>query len=62
MNMLMATCPRCHSERDSGLFADDPTVRELGPKLQVLVLCERCRAYHRALVKELYIAEEEIAA
>lgn len=62
MNILVATCPRCHSESDTGIFADDRTVRELGPELQVLVLCSPCRTYQKALVRELHMAEEAIAA
>jgi len=32
------------------------------PKLQVLVLCDVCRADQKSLIEELYKTEEEIAA
>jgi RNase P subunit RPR2 len=54
--MLMATCPRCRTEMSTGISADEQTMRELGPKLQVLVLCDNCREYQRMMVKDLYFA------
>ena len=37
-------------------------MRELGPKLEVLVLCDSCREYQRMMVKDLYFADDSIAA
>lgn len=62
MFMLMATCPRCRSEVNTGISADEHTMRELGPGLKVLVLCDTCRAYQKMMVKDLYFAAEEVAA
>jgi hypothetical protein len=61
MPMLMATCPRCRSEGSTGISADPKTMQELGPKLQVLVLCDNCREYQKMMVKELYLSEEAAA-
>jgi hypothetical protein len=60
MPMLMATCPRCRSEVNTGLSADERTMQELGPKLQVLVL--DCREYQKMMVRDMYIASDAIAA
>jgi len=54
--MLMATCPRCRKEIDTGISADQQTMHELGPTLPVLVLCDNCREYQRMVVKDLYLA------
>lgn len=62
MSMLMATCPRCRSEVNTGISADERTMEELGPGLKVLVLCDSCRAYQKMMVKDLYFAAAEIAA
>ena len=61
MAMLMSTCPRCRSEVNTGISADEATQRRLGPKLQVLVLCDDCRAYQN-VIKDLYFATDEVAA
>lgn len=37
-------------------------MRELGPKLEVLVLCDSCREYQRMMVKDLYFVGEPEAA
>jgi hypothetical protein len=37
-------------------------MQELGPKLQVLVLCDSCREYQKMMVKDMYFAAESIAA
>ena len=58
MSLLKATCPRCRSEVNTGLSADHRTLQELGPKLQVLVLCDECRQYQKMLVKDLYLATD----
>ncbi len=55
---LMAVCPRCRTEVNTGISADEHTMHELGPKLEVLVLCDGCREYHRMMVKDLYFARE----
>jgi len=62
--MLMATCPRCRNEVDTGVAADEGTMRELGPRLRVVVLCDSCHEYQRMLVKDLYFAVDspELAA
>jgi hypothetical protein len=62
MSELMAKCPSCRSEVATGISADECTKRELGPKLQVLVLCDHCRECQRMMVKDLYFATREIAA
>jgi hypothetical protein len=61
MAILMATCPRCRSEVNTGLAADQPTIKDLGPTLQVLVLCDHCREYQKMLVQDLRLAAEEVA-
>jgi hypothetical protein len=62
MSMLMATCPRCRSEVNTGISADEHTMQELGPSLKVLILCDTCRAYQKMMVRDLYFAAEEVAA
>ena len=59
MNLLMATCPLCRIERDTGIFADENAVRDLGPALQVLVLCNGCREFQKVIVKEFYCAVQQ---
>ena len=54
---LMATCPQCRTEVNTGICADAQTMDELGPKLEVLVLCDSCREYQRMMVNELYFAD-----
>ena len=58
MFLLKAKCPRCRAEVNTGLLADEQTLQELGPKLQVLVLCDACEEYQKMLVQELYRAED----
>lgn len=53
MAILKATCPRCRTEVETGLTADDSTLRSCG-HLRVLVLCDECREYQRLLVRDLY--------
>ena len=53
---LMATCPQCRTEVNTGISADEQTMHELGPKLEVLVLCDSCRDYQRMMVWDLYFA------
>ncbi len=55
MYMLKATCPRCRTEVDTGLTADEQTFRSC-QDLRVLVLCEQCREYQKLLVKDLSVA------
>lgn len=55
MAMLVATCPQCRVETNTGISADDDTIHELGPKPAVLVLCDSCRDYQRMMVENLYI-------
>jgi hypothetical protein len=57
MPVLMATCPRCRAEADTGLAASNITVRELA-RQRVLILCDGCREYQKRMVKDLYFAEE----
>ena len=57
MSILLAKCPQCRIEVDTGISADDCTMRQLGPRLQVLVLCDECRAYQKMLVRDLYFAD-----
>jgi|GEM_PF-1542689 len=57
MSILLAKCPQCRIEVDTGISADDWTMRQLGPRLQVLVLCDDCRAYQKMMVSELYFAD-----
>ena len=57
MSILLAKCPQCRIEVDTGISADDWTMRQLGPRLQVLVLCDDCRAYQKMMVRELYFAD-----
>jgi hypothetical protein len=57
MSILLAKCPQCRIEVDTGISADDCTMRQLGPRLQVLVLCDDCRAYQKMMVRDLYSAD-----
>ena len=57
MSILLAKCPQCRIEVDTGISADDCTMRQLGPRLQVLVLCDDCRAYQKMMVRDLYFAD-----
>ena len=61
---LMAMCPRCRTEVDTGVSADEHTMWELGPKLEVLVMCDSCCEYQRMMVKDLHFAavEPDVAA
>jgi hypothetical protein len=43
---------------DTGVHVDQQTMKELGPKLQVLVLCENCREYQKMLLQDLYLLAE----
>ena len=61
MAILMATCPRCRTEVSTGISADAETMQQLGPKLQVLVLCDECSAYQKVLVKNLRLSAEVAA-
>ena len=61
MAMLMAMCPRCRTETNTGISADVHTMQELGPTLAVLVLCDSCSEYHRMMVKDLHFGEPEAA-
>lgn len=58
MSLLKATCPRCRSEVETGVHVDQQTMKELGPKLQVLVLCDYCREYQKMLLQDLYLLAE----
>ena len=62
MSMLMAICPRCRSKVSTGVSADAHTMQDLGPKLQVLVLCDRCREYQKMMLKDMYFDKDEAAA
>ncbi len=53
--VLKATCPRCRAEVDTGVTADEHTLRECHD-VGVLVLCDECREYQKMLVKDLYVA------
>lgn len=55
MSMLMAKCPRCRAQSNTGIEADEYTMHQLGPKLEVLVLCGSCAEYQRMMVKDLYL-------
>ena len=54
MIMLKATCPRCRTEVETGLAADEHTFRSC-QELRVLVLCDEYREYQKMLVKDLYL-------
>jgi hypothetical protein len=56
LSILIATCPRCRTETNTGIAADEQTISELGEKLQVLVLCDDCNEYQRMLVKDLRLS------
>jgi hypothetical protein len=62
MSMLMATCPQCRTETNTGIFADKRTIQQLGPRLQVLVLCGDCSEYQKMLVEDLHLTAEEMVA
>ena len=57
LSILLAKCPQCRTEVDTGISADVCTMRKLGPWVQVLVLCDECRAYQKMMVRELYFAD-----
>jgi hypothetical protein len=48
-------------EVDTGISADEDTMQELGPTLQVLVLCDNCCEYQRMMVKDLHLAPDVTA-
>jgi hypothetical protein len=54
--MLLATCPQCRTKINTGISADEQSLHELGPTLQVLVLCDECREYQRMMVEDFYLA------
>jgi len=56
LKTLMAMCPQCRTEVNTAISADERTMQELGPNLEVLVLCDSCREYQRMMVKDLYFA------
>jgi RNase P subunit RPR2 len=62
MSLLNATCPKCRSVVNTGLSADQKTLQDLGPKLQVLVLCDECREYQKMFVRDLYLSAEAVDA
>jgi RNase P subunit RPR2 len=62
MSILIAMCPRCRSRVNTGISADLETMQQLGPKLQVLILCDDCNEYQRMLVKDLHLSTVERAA
>ncbi len=55
MSVLKATCPRCRTEVDTGVTADEHTLQQCRDE-GVLVLCDECREYQKMLVKDLYLA------
>jgi RNase P subunit RPR2 len=55
MSLLKATCPRCRTEVDTGVAADEHTLKDCR-ETAVLVLCDECHEYHKMLVKDLYLA------
>ena len=61
MRMLKATCPRCRSEADTGVTADERTLASCHD-LRVLVLCDECRTYQKMLVADLYLESAAEAA
>jgi Zn ribbon nucleic-acid-binding protein len=52
MPTLIATCPGCRSEIDTGLNADLYTLA-MWREDRVLVLCDRCHDYQNVPVKDL---------
>ncbi len=60
MSVLRTKCPMCRNVVDTGIDADEETLQELGPELQLQVLCGDCRQYQKILVKDLYIGSEQI--
>jgi RNase P subunit RPR2 len=55
--ILIAICPQCRTEVNTGISVDDQTMNQLAPRLEVLVLCDNCREYQRMMVKDLYFAQ-----
>jgi hypothetical protein len=60
--MFMAVCPRCRTEANTGLSADDWGTPQQEPKLQVLMLCDDCNEYQKILVNDLQMAADEARA
>ena len=58
MPILMAKCPRCRAEADTGLAAPNVTVRELARQRVLISGAGACREYQKRMVKDLYFAEE----
>ncbi len=56
MYMLKAACPRCRTEVETGLTADEHMLRDC-QDLRVLVLCDECREYQKMLVKDLFLTQ-----
>lgn len=58
MVTLIAKCPRCRSEVDTGFAADQETMYAGEPRLSVLVMCDDCREYQKTMVNDLYLAAD----
>ena len=52
MSVLNAICPRCRSVVDTGLSADEQSIKNC-QEFRVLVLCDDCQEYHKMLVRDL---------
>ena len=55
--MLMAICPRCRTEVNTGISVDNQTMHQLPLGLEVSVMCGNCREYQRMMVKDLFFAQ-----
>ena len=58
MPVLNAICPRCRSVVDTGLSADEQSIKNC-QELRVLVLCDDCQEYHKMLVRDLYLTRSQ---
>jgi hypothetical protein len=56
MPILLAQCPRCRAEVNTGISADDCTMLEVGSRQEVVVRCDDCRTYHLIKLRDLYFA------
>jgi hypothetical protein len=61
MAMLVAMCPQCRTEEEIGISADE-RIREWGPMVPVLVLCDDCRVWQKMLRDRCLAGDAEALA
>ena len=61
MALVVATCPQCRTEEEVANSADQH-VGQWGPVVSVLMLCDDCRGFQKALRENYYSPAGELAA